>query len=94
MRGLRARQRLVVEAEFAHPAWPKILDHDVGLVGEPVDYLATFWTREIQRKSALALVPAEEAETEMAKRIALEAFDLITLAPSCARIIGPYEPAM
>ena len=67
-------QRLVVEAELAHPAWPQILDHDVGLVGEPVDDFAAFCAREIQGDAALALVPAEKAETEMAKRIALEAF--------------------
>ncbi len=76
MRGLRAASAFVVEAEFAHPARPQILDHDVGLVGEPMDYFAAFRAREIQRNAALALVPAEEAETKMAKRIAFEAFDL------------------
>src|SRR5208283_4072831 len=37
---------------------------------------AAFPGRKIDGDAAFALVPAEEAETEMAKRIALEAFDL------------------
>ena len=76
MRGLRAASAFVVEAELAHPARPQILDHDVGLVREPVNDFAAFRGRKIDGDAALALVPAEKAETEMAKRIALEAFDL------------------
>src|ERR1700683_4345784 len=70
------RQTFVIEAKFAHPARPQILDHDVRLVGEAVNYFAAFRARKIERDAALSLVPAEKAETEMAKRIALEAFDL------------------
>src|SRR5208337_4204668 len=74
--GVARRQAFVVEAELAHPPRPEILDHDVGPVGEPVNDFAAFRGRKIEGDTALALVPAEEAETEMAKRIALEAFDL------------------
>src|SRR5271157_6267011 len=70
------RQAFVIEAELAHPARPQILDHDVGLVRESMDDFAAFPRRKIDGDTALALVPAEEAETEIAKRIALEAFDL------------------
>src|SRR6202167_6396317 len=69
------RQTFIIEAKFAHPARPQVLDHDVRLVGEAVNDFAAFRAREIERDAALALVPAEKTETEMAKRIALEAFD-------------------
>ena len=70
------RQALIVEAELAHPAGAQILDHDVGLVDEPVDDFAARGRSRDLRKAALALVPAEKAEAEMTKRIALEALDL------------------
>ncbi len=68
-------QALVVKAEFAHPARAQIFHHHIGAVREAVDDIAALGTREIQRETELALVPAEKAEAEMTKRIALEAFD-------------------
>ena len=88
-------EALVVETEFPHPPRPEILDHDIGLVRKPVDDFASFGAREIDRDAALALVPSEKTETKMAKRVALEAFDLEELWRRVARgSSGRYEPAM
>src|SRR5579864_1757692 len=70
------RQRLVVQSEAAHPARPEIFDQDVGAAHQAVDYLASLGRGEVQREGALALVPSEKAETEVAERVALEAFEL------------------
>ncbi len=70
------REAFVIEPELAHPARAQVLDHDVGLVRESVDDFAAVIGSKIQGDTALALVPSEEAEAEMAKRIALETFDL------------------
>ena len=41
------RQAFIVEAELAHPAGAQILDHDVGLVDEPVNDFAAAVGRKI-----------------------------------------------
>src|SRR3984957_19725933 len=69
-------EAFVIEAELAHPARAQVFDHDVGFVCESVDDFAALIGRKIQREAAFALVPSEEAEAEVAKRVALEAFDL------------------
>src|SRR5205085_1831888 len=43
---------------------------------QAVDHLAPLGRSKVERKRALALVPAEKAEAEVAERVALEAFDL------------------
>src|SRR6516225_659376 len=67
------RERGVVEPEAAHPSRPQVLDHDVGAAHEAVNYLAPLAGGEVEREPALALVPAEEAEAEVAEGVALEA---------------------
>src|SRR6266478_127574 len=70
------REGLVVQPEAAHPARPEILDHDIGAAHQAMDYLAPLGRGKVERERALALVPSKKAETEVAERVALEAFDL------------------
>jgi len=69
------RERLVVQAETAHPARAQIFDHDIRAAHQAVDHLAPLGRSKVERKRALALVPAEKTEAEVAERVALEAFD-------------------
>src|SRR3972149_1274100 len=59
-----------------HPARAEVLHYDVGPGGEIVQDFAPLIRLQVEGEAALAAVPAQEAEAEGAKGVALQRFHL------------------
>src|SRR5438309_5261063 len=69
-------ERLVVNPQCTGAPGPQILDYDIGLRCQFVHDVDALAGAQINRDRAFLLIPSKKDETEGAKRIALDAFDL------------------